>query len=273
MNTGRCLCGAITFEAEGEPEWVAHCHCESCRRQTGAALATFVGYTATKVTFTNGERQLHDSSPGVRRGFCGKCGSPLSYEADDYPNEIHLYLSSFDEPGRFTAQRHVFFDEHVTSFETYDNLPRRASGGNNPIAWGPAPTRNVLFLCTGNSARSILAEAIFNNVVQHGWRAFSAGSQPAGRVHDDALALLENNGFNTSVFSSKSWDSFEGEAFERVISLCDSLAAETQPAFKGPAAKHHWVIADPTTSAVTFQATYDELVERITELKSALLKG
>ena len=273
MNTGRCLCGAITFEAEGEPEWVAHCHCESCRRQTGAALATFVGYTATKVTFTNGERQLHDSSPGVRRGFCGKCGSPLSYEADDYPNEIHLYLSSFDEPGRFTSERHVFFDEHVTSFETYDNLPRRASGGNNPIAWGPAPTHNVLFLCTGNSARSILAEAIFNNVVQHGWRAFSAGSQPAGSVHDDALALLENKGFNTSVFSSKSWNTFDSEAFERVITLCDSLAAETQPAFKGPAAKHHWGIADPTTGAVTFEATYDELLERIIGLKSALLKG
>ncbi len=93
---GRCLCGAVQFQAAGEPEWIGHCHCQSCRRNTGAAVATFVGFARDQVTYSAGERQIFESSPGVRRGFCAKCGTPLTYEADVIPGEIHLYISSLD---------------------------------------------------------------------------------------------------------------------------------------------------------------------------------
>ena len=68
-ESGRCLCGAIKFEAHGEPIWVAHCHCQSCRRNTGGALATFVGWPAERFRFVTGRPQVYRSSPGVRRRF------------------------------------------------------------------------------------------------------------------------------------------------------------------------------------------------------------
>jgi hypothetical protein len=134
--SGRCLCAAITFKTHGVPRFVGHCHCESCRRQTGAIVATFVGFPNSQVTFA-GERQTHTSSPGVSRGFCPKCGTPLSYESTEYPGEIHLYLSTFDEPEQFRATDHVFWNERVQGYDLHDNLPRRVAGEDKPVAWGP----------------------------------------------------------------------------------------------------------------------------------------
>ena len=121
---GRCLCGDVRFQVEGAPIWVGHCHCQSCRRNTGAAVATFVGFAPEQVTYTAGERQMYESSPGVRRRFCGKCGTPLSYEADRFPGEIHLYISTLDEPDRFIPEFHVFYAERIPWFEIADDLPR-----------------------------------------------------------------------------------------------------------------------------------------------------
>lgn len=123
---GRCLCGDVQFRVEGEPAWVAHCHCESCRRNTGCAVATFVGLRPDQVSYTAGERQFFASSVGVRRGFCGRCGTPLTYEADKYPDETHLYLSTLNEPEKFVAQSHVFYSERIEWFEIADDLPRHA---------------------------------------------------------------------------------------------------------------------------------------------------
>ena len=83
-HTGGCLCGAVHYRAEGAPDWVGHCHCRSCRRNSGAAMLTFAGYTQDRITWTKGRRQIFESSPGVRRGFCGRCGTPITYEADSY---------------------------------------------------------------------------------------------------------------------------------------------------------------------------------------------
>ena len=91
-HRGRCLCGAIEFEADGEAKWVAHCHCESCRRHTASPMATFVGFTANRFRFTKGTPKVFESSPERLRSFCSDCGSPLTYHANWDPDGMHVYL-------------------------------------------------------------------------------------------------------------------------------------------------------------------------------------
>lgn len=123
-QAGRCLCDAIQFEAVGPPLWVAHCHCQSCRRNTGAAFATFVGLAADRFRYSKGSPQVFASSPGVRRGFCGDCGTPLTYEADRFAGEVHVYISTFDRPEVFAPQLHVFTAEAIPWLHLNDGLPR-----------------------------------------------------------------------------------------------------------------------------------------------------
>ena len=136
---GRCLCGNLEFEVQGKPLWVAHCHCNSCRRNTGSAVATFVGYNKDQLTYTRGERSFYESSPGVRRGFCSDCGTPMTYESDRCPDEVHLYVSTLDDPGAFPPQLHVFFGERIPWMELEDNLPRYEgfSADGEPVSLGP----------------------------------------------------------------------------------------------------------------------------------------
>lgn len=129
ISSGRCLCGALQFTVQGDPLWVAHCHCLSCRRNTGCAVATFIGYPVEKVEFTHGARAFYNSSPGVSRGFCKKCGTPISYEAERFPGEIHLYVSAMENPDEFVPQRHVYCTEKISWLELQDDLPRHQNGG------------------------------------------------------------------------------------------------------------------------------------------------
>lgn len=103
---------------------------------------------------------------------------------------------------------------------------------------------NVLFLCTGNSCRSILAEATFNHLAPEGWRAISAGSRPAGWVHPRSLALLGREGVSAEGLYSKSWESLPS-APDIVITVCDSAAGETCPVYLRPALRTHWGVEDP----------------------------
>ncbi|SCC94815.1 Arsenate reductase [Thiomonas sp. X19] len=103
---------------------------------------------------------------------------------------------------------------------------------------------NILFLCTGNSCRSILAEATFNHLAPAGWMAMSAGSHPTGQVHPRSLALLEREGIPTVGLSSKSWDDLP-ETPDIVITVCSSAASETCPAYLGPVLRAHWGVEDP----------------------------
>jgi arsenate reductase len=109
---------------------------------------------------------------------------------------------------------------------------------------------NVLFLCTGNSCRSILAEATFNHLAPPGWRAMSAGSKPAGYVHPRSLALLRREGIASEGFHSKSWDDLP-QVPDIVITVCGSAAGETCPAYLGQVMRAHWGVADPAHATGT----------------------
>jgi len=123
-RTGRCLCGAVRFAAHGEPKWIVHCHCESCRRATSAAFATYAGYPAGAVHWTGTPQREFSSSPGVRRGFCGNCGSPMSFAGERWPGEIHLFAASFDAPGQWLPEAHVHVEEQLPWVHLGDDLPR-----------------------------------------------------------------------------------------------------------------------------------------------------
>lgn len=107
---------------------------------------------------------------------------------------------------------------------------------------------NVLFLCTGNSARSILAEALLNKYGEGRFRAFSAGSFPKGAVHPMALSVLGGLGFDTNDFRSKSWDEYSAPGtpvFDFIFTVCDNAAGETCPIWPGHPMTAHWGIEDP----------------------------
>ncbi|MEI6269147.1 MAG: arsenate reductase ArsC [Methylococcaceae bacterium] len=103
---------------------------------------------------------------------------------------------------------------------------------------------NVLFLCTGNSCRSVLGEATFNHLAPEGWRALSAGSKPAGYIHPRSLALLEREGISTEGYYSKSWNDLPVTP-DIVLSVCGNAANETCPAYLGPVLRSHWGVKDP----------------------------
>ena len=133
--------------------------------------------------------------------------------------------------------------------------------------------RNVLFLCTGNSARSILSEAILNRLGDGRFRAFSAGSKPVGRVNPGALELLGRREYPTEDLRSKSWDEFAGPdapGMDYVITVCNNAAGETCPVWPGHPATEHWDIADPAGVGETdeerraaFEEAYAVLNKRI----------
>ena len=103
---------------------------------------------------------------------------------------------------------------------------------------------NVLFLCTGNSCRSLIGEATFNHLAPEGWHALSAGSKPLGRLNSLAVALLEQEGISTEGYYSKSWNDLPLTP-DIVISVCGNAANEICPAYLGPVLRSHWGVEDP----------------------------
>ncbi len=132
---------------------------------------------------------------------------------------------------------------------------------------------NVLFLCTGNSARSIMAEAILTRLALGRFRAYSAGSQPKGQVNPHTVALLRGLGYDVSGFRSKSWNEFAkpgAPALDFVFTVCDNAAGETCPLWPGQPMTAHWGVPDPAEAtgspaeiALAFKDTYRMLFQRI----------
>jgi arsenate reductase (thioredoxin) len=142
---------------------------------------------------------------------------------------------------------------------------------------------NVLFLCTGNSARSIIAEAILNKLGAGRFRAFSAGSHPKGYVHPEALQLLRSRGYDTSGFRSKSWSEFADPGaplLDFVFTVCDNAAGEICPVWPGQPMTAHWGVPDPAEAkgnpaeiALAFKDAYRMLHQRISIFTSLPLKS
>jgi arsenate reductase len=132
---------------------------------------------------------------------------------------------------------------------------------------------NTLFLCTGNSARSIMAEAILNKLGAGRFHAYSAGSQPKGQVNPHTIALLDGLGYDTSAFRSKSWSEFAkpgAPALDFVFTVCDNAAGEACPVWPGQPMTAHWGIPDPAEAqgtpaeiALAFKDAYRMLHQRI----------
>jgi protein-tyrosine-phosphatase len=130
---------------------------------------------------------------------------------------------------------------------------------------------NVLFLCTGNSARSVMAEAILNKLGAGKFRAFSAGSQPKGQVHFETLRLLRSLGYDTTGYRSKSWVEFlKQPQFDFVFTVCDNAAEEVCPVWPGQPVTAHWGIPDPAAAtgnsaeiSFAFKEAYRLLHQRI----------
>lgn len=132
---------------------------------------------------------------------------------------------------------------------------------------------NVLFLCTGNSARSVIAEAILSRIGAGKFRAYSAGSQPKGEVNPNTIRLLAKLGYETAGFRSKSWSEFAqpgAPALDFIVTVCDDAAGETCPVWPGKPMTAHWGIPDPAAAtgtdaeiAVAFSDAYRMLQRRI----------
>lgn len=111
VRSGGCQCGAVRFEAIGAPKFVGNCHCTDCRKATGAAFSTYVGFLSDQVRWSGEARKTSESSSGVKRGFCGKCGSPLSYQGYKWAGETHLFIGGFDDPSGLVPTGDVFSHE------------------------------------------------------------------------------------------------------------------------------------------------------------------
>ncbi|MFM8332137.1 MAG: arsenate reductase ArsC [Candidatus Methylumidiphilus sp.] len=137
------------------------------------------------------------------------------------------------------------------------------------------PTRplHILILCTGNSCRSILGEALLRHLSQGRFQVSSAGSRPLGRINPGALATLARHGLPTEGYRSQSWDEFADDGIDILISVCDNAAGEACPAYLGQAARGHWGLADPghvqgspAEIKAAFDATFAALARRIRKL-------
>ena len=131
----------------------------------------------------------------------------------------------------------------------------------------------VLILCTGNSCRSILAEALLNHLGGDRFKAFSAGSHPIGKVNPNALATLKHHGIPTEGFSSQSWDEFDDKWIDIAITVCDQAASEVCPVYLNSVVRAHWGLPDPAHVTgsqeiieAAFEATYAALEKRIRQL-------
>lgn len=134
-RSGRCLCGSVTYAYDGAPNWQGHCHCESCRRNCAAPFTSYFGISHGKWRWTAEVPAVYASSPGVRRHFCARCGTPMAYEGDRWSHELHFYAATLDDPALFRPTAHSNWNEHLPWVVLADGLkclrtPRRLAPGD-----------------------------------------------------------------------------------------------------------------------------------------------
>jgi hypothetical protein len=128
IKRGSCMCGAIQYEVEGVPEWVAHCHCSLCRKHHGAAFGTYAGYPTSRFRLTVGQEMLRSycASRQTKREFCGTCGSSLFFREDKKPEEVAITLGTLcDDPGK-APEGHYLVGSKASWYEITDGLPQHS---------------------------------------------------------------------------------------------------------------------------------------------------
>ena len=123
---GGCLCGATRYVVTGEPYVVALCHCSMCRRAGGAPLVAWALFQLDNLTFTKGKPAAYASSKGVERGFCGKCGTPLTYTGELIPGLVDITVGSMDDPSALPPQMHIWDSKRLPWLVANEDLPRHA---------------------------------------------------------------------------------------------------------------------------------------------------
>lgn len=127
---GGCYCGAIRYEIAGPPRWSGHCHCRSCQLALGGAFVTWSKVAATDFKITSGSLKQIEKTPGVRRGFCGDCGTTLTYAADsevegqDWSADAWFAATTLDDPSVVEPKTHVFVSHQQPWIKLDDELPR-----------------------------------------------------------------------------------------------------------------------------------------------------
>jgi hypothetical protein len=131
--TGGCLCGRIRYRAEGVPTNRTHCHCETCRRASGAPFVSWASFPSAGFTYTQGEPGRYDSSPSACREFCRDCGTQLVFRMHSLPQEVDVTLASLDDPERIVPEDHIWTRRQIGWIHLDDRLPRypgnREEGG------------------------------------------------------------------------------------------------------------------------------------------------
>src|SRR5262249_14449684 len=126
MIKGSCLCGGVQYEIETDLGPVTNCHCSQCRKASGAAFASNASVPTEAFRFVSGAELLREgeSSPGKRRCFCGRCGSPILKRNDDHPESVRLRLGTLDNDPRIKPSRNIFTGSKAPWFDITDSLPR-----------------------------------------------------------------------------------------------------------------------------------------------------
>lgn len=132
---GSCRCGAVRFRATLPSRWVAHCHCSDCRRSHGAAFVTWAGFASSQVGVDADAAapRWYASSPGARRGFCARCGSPMFFESERWPGETHVARALFVDALDREPSVHVYYESHVPWLTLDDALPKKVSASSAPV--------------------------------------------------------------------------------------------------------------------------------------------
>ena len=122
--SGGCLCGAVRYEATVAPAGAAYCHCRMCQRSVGNVFGAFAGFPVASFKFTRGRPKRYRSSPIAWRGFCARCGSPLTCESTEHAENILVTIGSLDDPGQAAPQAHWGIESQVKWYKPADKLPR-----------------------------------------------------------------------------------------------------------------------------------------------------
>jgi hypothetical protein len=131
MIEGGCLCGAVRYRISGTPFSSAHCHCESCRRASGAAAVAWISVKRPEIEFLSGTPTIFHSSPPVTRQFCGVCGTALTYETADSPDTIDVTSASLDDPNAFPPTAEVWLEDKLTWVSTNARLGQFARSSSS----------------------------------------------------------------------------------------------------------------------------------------------